>query len=101
MLCLSICNLAISLNVLKQINYHALYAICLVIIEFEFLKLIDYHDITCYMLCGNLVRLSAILYVLEIVLYPLCKGPNNQLSQVHTTSDKIRNIDAIYKCLSV
>ena len=52
------------------------------------------------MLCGNLVRLSAILYVLEIVLYPLCKGPNNQLSQVHTTSDKIRNCDTIYKCLS-
>ena len=45
---------------------------CLVIIEFEFLKLIGYHDIICYMLCGNLVRLSVILYVLEIVLYPLC-----------------------------
>ena len=52
------------------------------------------------MICGKLIRLSATLYVLEIVLYPLCKGPNNQLSQVHTTSDKIRNFDAIYKCLS-
>ena len=71
------------------------------IIEFEFLNLIDYHDFMYYMLCGNLVRLSATVYVLEIVLYLLCKGPNNQLSQVHTTSEKIRNFDAIYKCLSV
>ena len=69
------------------------------IIEFEFLMLINCHDITCYMICGNLVRLSATLYELEIVLYPLCIGPNNYFRHIQLQTKSV--FDAIYKYLSV
>ena len=62
--------------------------------------LINCHDTTCYMLCGNLVRLSATLYELEIVLYPsLCIGPNNNFRHIQLQTKSV--IDAIYKYLSV
>ena len=72
---------------------------CLVIIEFEFLMLIDYHDFMFYMLCGNLVRLSATLYELELVVYPLCIGPNNYFRHIQLQTKSM--FDAIYKYLSV
>ena len=61
--------------------------------------LINCHDTTRYMLCGNLVRLSATLYELEIVLYPLCIGPNNYFRHIQLQTKSV--IDAIYKYLSV
>ena len=76
---------------------------CLVIIEFEFLMLIDYHDIMGYMLCGIYIRYSETLCVFKIVWYPLCKGPNNQLSWVHTISEVVKFLMQyisvwVYKC---